>query len=255
MKGKSLNSNKGFPSRAVLALFLGLASLLAAAGQSTFMDKDQRGLGFDCVVDAGLLGSRPVFLKTVRAGAGYSLDGFVDLGIGALFVPAIGDGLGSGEYALAISGNFTVLKQDRLMPISLSIPGSVKKSFIKSATLDGGGLVESGTGYGLGVDIFRYVRADHRSYLRLGAFARLDMSTYTAERLSGTGDGSYPKIRSSQSLSAGLIAGFSFRPNRANRGIAVSVDLRPRLDLDLKASISAAVSFSLVETKLGKVQE
>jgi hypothetical protein len=250
-----LNWNRKALRRTAFALLLALATGSGLAGQSSFMDKDQRGLGFDCAFDAGIIGTQSVFLRNARAGAGYSLDGFVDLGVGAGFVPATGDGFGSGEYALSISGNFTVLKQDRLMPFSLSLPGSVKKSLMKSAALDGEGLVESGTGYAIGIDLFRYGRASHRTYLRLGGFVRLDMSTYTTERLSGTGDGDYPRIRSDQEFSAGLIAGLSFRPNRANRGIAVSVDLRPRIDLEFNTSISAAFSFSLVETKMDKVQE
>ena len=219
------------------------------------MDKDQRGFGFSLVSGACGLGSNAVSLQTLCASAGYSLDGFVDLGVGIGFVPTSGDNVGAGQYAFSAMGCFTVLKQDRMMPFSVTIPISVKKLVYTGASLDANGLAESGTGYTLGLDLFRYFRTDRRSYMRIGASMLIDMTMSTTEKLSGSSGGIYPIVKSEQVLRTGLIMGMSFRPNRANRGVAISMDIRPSVDTKLNIAISSAISLSLVETKLEKVQE
>jgi hypothetical protein len=228
-----------------------LLSLCAAAvpAQSSYMEKDQYGLG----TDAGLSLDGRGQLRSV-VGAGYSVNGFVDLGaeLAGALIPEAGSSV---EYDAAMTWNFTLLKQDRVVPFTVSLPGAIRKMVVVDEGLSELGLIKTGTGYSLGIELFRYLPVSYRQYLRLGLTADLGSSMYLTEQISGTAAAGYPQVESLYEIYYGALLGLSLRPSKANRGVAISVDARAAVDTALHFRFGGAFSFTLIENKTERMDE
>jgi len=229
------------------AMFLVLMPLMPVFSQSEFMDRGQRGFGTKLeIVTEGT--------DFVQAGldASYSINGLLDIGLEAGHSRDRTGIAGESSYSIQAVYGFTVLKQDRLVPFSIMIPGPLHAVKLVSPALDSSGTIKTDTGYRIGLDVFRFVYAAPRVYLRYGAFLCHESSTYIVERQNGrTGDG-YPSSQKNYALLYGAILGFSYRPNRANRGVAVSMDLRTYTCDAQTIHLAPSLSITLVENDLEK---
>lgn len=232
-------------SRFILAILIFLTPLSGIFGQSEFMDRDQHGFGTEIEVMMD-----ETEFEQVGFYAGYSVNGLLDIGLrvghgrGRTSIP------GEKSYHISASYGFTVLKQDRLVPLTIIVPGSLHTAKVVGDSLDDAGLVKTGTGYRIGLEIFRYVFAAPRWYIRYGAFLDHESSTYIVERKNGITGGGYPSSQKSYDLFYGLLCGFSFRPNRPNRGIAVSMDLRYYGEDQHSLRLAPSLSVTVVENTL-----
>ncbi|MCF7929183.1 MAG: hypothetical protein K9L68_10325 [Spirochaetales bacterium] len=232
-------------SRFTLVILVLLIPLSGIFAQSEFMDKDQHGFGTEIEVIMNAAEFEQVGLT-----AGYSVNGLLDIGLrvghsrGRTGIP------GEESYRISASYGFTVLKQDRLVPLTIMVPGSLHAAKVVGESLDDAGLVKTGTGYRIGLEIFRYVYAAPRWYLRYGAFLDHESATYILERKNGVTGSGYPSSQKSYDLFYGLLLGFSFRPNRPNRGIVVSMDLKYYIEDDHSLRLAPSLSVTVVENNL-----
>jgi len=235
-----LARNNGYLAAALLSLTL----CSGAYAQSDFLDQDQKGLGVDLGLAAATAGT-----AALRLGAGYSVNGFVDLGVDVGFNAAEPSTFLLDSYEMALAWRVTILKQDRIVPFTVSLPGTLGKRLYTRADLAEENLIMTGTGYSLGLDVFRYVPLAYRRYIRYGLTAELESWTDLTEDISGDTVAGYPCADSRNVSAFGGIAGVSFRPTVANRGVATSVDLRFMLNSDLQFTLASVVSVTVVENK------
>ncbi len=119
------------------------------------------------------------------------------------------DGASSIEYDAAMIWNFILLKQDRILPFTVSLPGAIRKMLVVDESLSSLNLIRTGTGYSVGIELFRYTPIAYRKYLRMGLTADLNSSMYLAEEISGSTDAGYPKTESLFDASYGVLLGLS----------------------------------------------
>jgi hypothetical protein len=216
--------------RLCLTGFFLLAGFLLPSGlcaQSEYVDINQNGIGAGIIIDLGG-GS----FSGASLAAAYSSNGILDIGIDLGIVsPRLPD-ITFPEYQGAIRFGFTILKQDHLMPISLLFTGALRASLAVGKEPGAGGedLLMSGTGLGLGMDLFRFWFLRPRFYGRLGMWITHVSDTVITELESGAATADYPSSTSVRQFSGGLMAGVSWRPNTPNRGVAFSGDLRVGID-------------------------
>lgn len=215
-----------------------------AYGQSAFLDSAQIGAGTDIRFGADLTGGMSLSSRTA-----YSLNGIVDLGIevGAAFDSIIAPN--ELQIEGAIVWNVTLLKQDRVMPVSVLLTGAFDASMYSGEKLTKANERKTGAGYRVGMDLFRYFRLVPRWYMRLGAMLDYGSERFVTELIDGTTNEEYPFDTNSSVLSYGGIVGVSYRPNKPNRGIAVSFDLRVLLDTASTAGFFSVLSFTIVEQR------
>ncbi len=240
-----MNLNQNSRKEYILILLFLFIILALLPAQSNFLDMEQIGMGTDLGLTFTGAGFERVGSRTV-----YSVNGLVDLGLDLGVVASTVEGANTLEYQGALAWGVTLIKQGHLIPVTIFLSGSFSRMITMSDFLETSNLLMTGTGYSLGSDVFRYIFAAHRLYLRLGASFLHESVTYVKEKEPGSFDSIYPVAHSEYGNYLGLIAGLSYRPNRANRGIAVSVDLRTYLDSGLAFKICPVLSFSLVENKI-----
>lgn len=232
---------------AVLALVLARATAYA---QCDFLDTDQKGKGVDIGMAVSLGG-----VSSLLMGADYSVNGYVDLGVDLAFSSAAPLTAGMDSYEAAMAWKVTVLKQDRTMPFTVSLPGSLRKRLYTRQEQADESLIETGTGYSLGLEVFRYVPVAYRRYARFGLTALLESWMSLTESTSTEKLEGYPLAESSLKAAFGGIAGLSFRPTVANRGTAGSVDLRLFINTDREVTIASVVSMTIVENKTERMYQ
>jgi hypothetical protein len=222
----------------------------AAHAQSDFLDKDQKGMGVDLGLSMSVAGTASLSL-----GADYSVNGFVDLGIDVAV--ASGGPLSAALdcYEAAMAWKVTVLKQDRIVPFTISLPGSLRKRLYTRTEQADGSLIKTGTGYSLGLDVFRYVPVAYHRYARFGLTALLESWMCLTESTGSEKLAGYPLAEASLTAGFGGIAGLSFRPSAANRGTAGSVDLRILINSDKEVTVASVVSLTIVENKTERMYQ
>lgn len=223
--------------------------LLVLAGhpvvpQSAFLDEAQYGGGISITSELDERG----FLAA-RSRAVYAVNGMVDLGADVGVVTESGIGQDSTVVEGAVAWAVTLLKQDRIVPVSVQIRGSFLRSVVNSSRLQSEGLRKTGGGYAISAEAFRFARVTPRLYRRVGVMAVYESRTYVTEREDGTTDGAFPIGTAEQRLYYGGILGLSLRPNRSNRGIAVSFDVRPYMTPDASFGVMPVLTFTVVHTR------
>lgn len=233
--------------RAVSTVFIYLVLILAAPpamAQSAFLDKAQFGGGVSLAAAFGDGGFERAQSRTV-----YAVNAAVDLGVslGVSTCPE-NDPAGTALEG-AVAWAVTLLKQDRLVPISVQLSGGFFRSVVSSGRLRSDGLRMTGGGYEIAMEAFRFVRVTPRLYRRVGLMTSYESRTYVTEREDGSTDEAYPHGSSEQSLRYGGILGLSLRPNRPNRGIAVSFDLRPYVTSEASFGVTPVLTMTVVNAK------
>jgi len=192
----------------VLAALLILA-VMPAGAQGVFLDKGQSGKGAEVLV----LMKGGEFQSTGVC-AGYSLEGFLDLGLdlrAAVATAASGNAL---RMQAAIAVALPVLKQDAQIPLSLVLRGSFAKTSFMADALDEATLVKQGTGFTVGLDVLHAVALSPQWAMRIGATGTYqsftDITSASADDVSG-----YPLVEASSNLLAGLLVGATFQPTKA----------------------------------------
>ena len=240
-----MNLNQNSRKEYILILLFLFIILALLPAQSNFLDMEQIGMGTDFGLTFTGTGFERVGSRTV-----YSVNGLVDLGLDLGVVSTTVEGSNALEYQGALAWGITLFKQGHLIPVTLFLTGSFSRMVTMGEFLETSNILMTGTGYSLGSDMFRYVFAAHRLYVRLGASFLYESVTYVKEKEPGSFDSIYPVANSENGIYLGLIGGLSYRSNRANRGIAVSVDLRTYLDSSFAFKICPVLSFTLVENKI-----
>jgi hypothetical protein len=214
------------------------------AAQSEYMDIAQSGGGMKVAFSIDGAGNRYAGI-----GAAYTINGLLDLGIELAAAPSRGSWPGT-DYIGSVTWNVTLLKQDWLIPVSLLLTGAFSRATTVSDQLKAQDLIQTGRGYRIGTEVFRFGFVAHRLYLCLGLAALFESSVSIVERRDGDGTGGYPKAASYQQFGYGPLVRLSYRPNRSDRGIAVSLDLRAYLHPGDPFTLASALNFTLVENKL-----
>lgn len=238
-----MKNSKSIPAFIIRACFLMLAAHPVAA-QSAFLDEAQYGGGISIASELDERG----FLAA-RSRAVYAVNGMVDLGADVSVVTRADEAQGGTVVEGAAAWAVTLLKQDRIVPVSVQIRGSFLRSVVNSSQLQSEGLRKTGGGYAISADAFRFARVTPRLYRRVGVMAVYESRTYVTEREDGTTDGAFPIGTSEQRLYYGGILGLSLRPNRSNRGIAVSFDVRPYMTPDASFGVMPVLTFTVVHTR------
>jgi len=237
-------------------VLLCIITLYEIAAQSEFMDKNQKGFGGDV-----RMVMRETQFADIILGSGYSVNGVLDFGVNLGYGMEetsymqsgfSKDSINSKQFKVSVQYSFTLIKQDRLIPFSLVMPGTLSTMIVNSKTLDEKGLVQSGTGYTIGLELFSYIYAAPRFYFRYGVFGEKKSATYVVEKMDGGKGENYPIGKNAGTFYYGGILGFSFRPNRANRGVAVSFDIRGYSDKNFTLYYAPSINITVVQKKLGE---
>lgn len=224
-------------SAAAAALLLALAVAAPLSAQGVLLEKGQSGKGAEASVlmKGGEFQSADVY-------AGYSLEGFLDLGLDLKATVSSAASGGALDLQAAIAVALPVLKQDAQVPISLVLRGGFAKTTTMGDALDAAGLVKQGTGFHAGLDVLRSVILTPQWAVRFGLTGTYLSCTYVTAA-SGAAVAGYPLVETAGNVLAGLLVGATFQPSKA---LCAAVSVRVSMDRTLAAvfwepSVSIAV--------------
>lgn len=177
----------------------------------------------------------------------YSVDGIVDVSLKLGAAQPVIEEIDRLELSAEIDFGFTLIKQGHFMPVTLVL-------FSKLGVRTGNGTHDNSlkttslsTGYGFGMEVYRYQFILPRLYFRLGGWAGYGNATYISELESGDHTDPYPYSSGINEIEYGVLAGFSWRPDTPNQGIAVSGDLGLQWNRDGVFSLVPSIALTLVQ--------
>lgn len=146
-------------------------------------------------------------------GAGFSLEGFLDLGVsfGMGFAPLAGTP--SRDIAVAVFAAAAILRQDITMPVSFVLSGTYGRLTYDSTYLDSNALIRTGSRFGVGAEIYRDFAARENLFVRAGLFGEYLSTTHTTEATvvdPDAADPVEPVISSEASYRYGLLTGVTW---------------------------------------------
>jgi hypothetical protein len=219
--------------RFALAAFFALAPILLSA-QGVLLAKGREGKSVDLSVAITGAG-----LKSGALSAGFSSDGFLDLG--TAFTVSGSSNAGAADIDISLNGRLYVLKQDALVPITFLISGAYGKTMTMDDGLAALGLSKSGTEVALGAEVIRTYNIFSGFDIILGINGTFVSSSFITEPMAGTSMTGYPTMDSSMNFMYGGMAGVAYKVNES-----LTVAGTVRVTLDKLGEIQIAPQFSLV---------
>lgn len=220
----------------LIALLLALLLNFSIGAQNNFPGKS--GDGRELAISASM---DNISFDNIGIGAGFVIEDFLfiglDLGVGFEELQSVP----SQELQLGVTCRAAVLQQDELFPISCTISGSFKKNNFKSDYLADNDLIKSGTGYSVGLDIFRDFTLTPKLALRVGLTGSYMSSSYTTEPETGLVDYEDRIFENNIDYLYGIIVGLSVE---ITERMIFSVDLKGCLNSDFHVIYGPSIRIS-----------
>ncbi len=176
-----------------------------------------------------------------------SEDSFLDYGLNISYMRTTDE---KNIFSGALSFNFTLVKQDFYIPISLYITTNLIVAYGNNNTLNELDAFESGLGYSGSILLQRVEFLSRRNYLLYGCFVELQNITFTSESSNTLSPPSLPAPYNKSEAIIGITIGLSRRPQNLNQGLAITYSSSLLYSFDNYFRVRFGVNFTSFKESL-----